>query len=80
MQNNIYIFAHSRSLEAALLVNVWRPFSHKRMERKKQARIYRKLYGYRSASNYGKYQYSTKVIPNFIPGDEEAERLKLQSV
>ena len=52
----------------------------KRMERKKQARIYRKLYGYRSASNYGKYHYSTKVIPNFIPGDEEAERLKLQSV
>ena len=87
------------------------------MERKEQARIYRKLYGYRSASNYGKYHYNVKelldsipairyedgnfilreedfpVIQKFlddnrssyrtwrvVPGDEEAEKLKLHSV
>ena len=37
------------------------------MERKKQARIYRKLYGYRSASIYGKYHYNVKGLLDSIP-------------
>ncbi len=111
------MFVHSRSLETAILVHVWIPFKRNGMERKEQARIYRKLYGYRSASNYGKYHYNVKgildsipairyedgnfivreedfpVIQRFlednrssyrawriIPGQEEAEKLKLHSV
>ena len=111
------MFVHSRSLQTAILVHVWIPFRRKGMERKEQARIYRKLYGYRSASNYGKYHYNVKglldsipairyedgnfivreedfpVIQKFlednrssyrtwrvVPGDEEAEKLKLHSV
>ena len=87
------------------------------MERKEQARIYRKLHGYRSVSNFRKYHYNVKglldsipairyedgnfivreedfpVIQKFlddnrssywtwrvVPGDEEAEKLKLHSV
>ena len=61
------MFVHSRSLETAILVHVWIPFRHKGMERKEQARIYRKLYGYRSSSNYGKYHYDVKGILDSIP-------------
>ncbi|MGP6206671.1 hypothetical protein ACNF42_01350 [Cuniculiplasma sp. SKW3] len=104
-------------METAILVHVWIPFRRNGMGRKEQARIYRKLYGYRSSSNYGKYHYNVKGIldsipairyedGNFIvreedfpalkkfleengssyrtwrviPGDEEAEKLKLHSV
>ena len=115
------MFVHSISLETAILVHVWIPFRRKGMERREQAGIYRKLYGYRSASNYGKYHYKVKdkvkglldsipairyedgnfivreedfpVIRKFledsrssyrtwrvIPGDEEAEKLRLHSV
>jgi hypothetical protein len=61
------MFVHSRSLETAILVHVWIPFRRKGMERKEQARIYRKLYGYRSASNYGKYHYNVKGLLDSIP-------------
>jgi hypothetical protein len=37
------------------------------MERKEQVRIYRKLYGYRSASNFGKYHYNVKGLLDSIP-------------
>ena len=33
---------------------------------KEQARIYRKLYGYRSASNFGKYHYNVKEFQFFL--------------
>ena len=58
---------HSRSLEAAILVHVWIPFRHNGMERKEQARICRKLYGYRSSLNYGEYHYDVKGIVDSIP-------------
>ena len=61
------MFVHSRSLETAILVHVWVPFRRKGMERREQARIYRKLYGYRSASNYGKYHYNVKGLLDSIP-------------
>ena len=61
------MFVHSRSLETAILVHAWIPFRHNGMERKEQARIYRKLYGYRSSSNYGKYHYDVKGILDSIP-------------
>ena len=54
-------------MESAILVHVWVPFRKKGMERKEQARIYRKLYGYRSSSNYGKYHYSVKGLLDTIP-------------
>ena len=55
------------SVETAILVHVWIPFGKNGMERKEQARIYRKLYGYRSSSNYGKYHYTVKGLLNSIP-------------
>lgn len=58
---------HSRLLGTAILVHVWIPFRHNGMERKEQARMYRKLYGYRSSSNYGKYHYDVKGILDSIP-------------
>jgi hypothetical protein len=61
------MFVHSRSLDTAILVHVWIPFRHNGMERKEQARIYRKLYGYRSSSNYGKYHYDVKGILDSVP-------------
>ena len=61
------MFVHSRSLDTAIPVHVWIPFRHNGMERKEQARIYRKLYGYRSSSNYGKFHYDVKVILDSVP-------------
>ena len=61
------MFVHSRTLETAILVHVWIPFRRNGMDRKEQARVYRKLYGYRSSSNYGKYHYTVKGILDSIP-------------
>jgi len=56
-----------KAVETAVLVHVWVPFRKNGMERREQARIYRKLYGYRSSSNYGKYHYSVKGLLDTIP-------------
>ncbi len=61
------MFVHSRSFETAILVHVWIPFKRNGMERKVHARIYRKLYGYRSSSNYRKYHYDVKGLLDSIP-------------
>ncbi|MDA8056240.1 MAG: hypothetical protein M0Z77_11435 [Thermoplasmatales archaeon] len=37
------------------------------MERNEHARIYRKLYGYRSSSNFGRYHYDVKKLLDTIP-------------
>jgi hypothetical protein len=61
------MFVNTRTVETAILVHVWIPFRHNGMERREQARIYRKLYGYRSSSNYGKYHYTVKGMLDSIP-------------
>ncbi len=58
---------HIRSLDTAILVHVWVPFGKKGIGRKEQAKIYRKLYGYTSSSNYGKYHYDVKGILDSFP-------------
>ena len=61
------MFVHSMDVKTAILVHVWIPFRKQGMERKEQARIYRKLYGYRSSSNYGRYHYDVKGLLDTIP-------------
>ncbi|MEM4091412.1 MAG: hypothetical protein QXQ46_11865 [Thermoplasmatales archaeon] len=54
-------------MEGAILVHFLVPFMRNGMERREQARIYRKLYGYKSSSNYRKYHYDVKVLLDSIP-------------
>ncbi|OWP55571.1 MAG: hypothetical protein B2I17_04645 [Thermoplasmatales archaeon B_DKE] len=61
------MFVRYKAVETAVLVHVWVPFRKNGMERREQARIYRKLYGYRSSSNYGKYHYTVKGLLDTIP-------------
>ena len=61
------MFVNTGAVETAILVHVWIPFRRIGMERREQARIYRKLYGYRSSSNYGKYHYNVKGLLDSIP-------------
>ncbi|MGC8581873.1 MAG: hypothetical protein ACP5MW_06000, partial [Thermoplasmata archaeon] len=54
-------------MKTAVLIQVHVNYTKKGMKRSVATQLYRKLYGYTSLSNYGKYEYKIEGILGQLP-------------